>query len=94
MKHQIIAFLILSVLAFHTANAAGYPSYGTAANYEVEVSQYPAADINSLYASSSTTESANQNTFGAIQSARQTIITSTRSIDSLFTRVPTSAELD
>ena len=51
--------------------------------------------MNSLYASTGNTEATNRNTFGVLNRAEQTAdLTATRSIDSLFLRLPSSAELD
>ena len=61
----------------------------------VNVPTYGAADLQSLYRSTGDTRATNQNVFGTINSASASASqTSTRSIDSLFLRLPSSAELD
>ena len=61
---------------------------------EVEVRNFPDADLDELYRSSGRFKDAKRATFGSIHDAQNNILTATRSIDSLFLRLPSSNELD
>ena len=77
------------LLALATAKKDGYGS-----DYYPEPESFPQADLDSLYRSSGSHKAAKKATFGAIYDAQDTILTPTRSIDSLFLRLPSSNELD
>lgn len=69
--------------------------YQTEGFGSVNVPSYPRANLNSLYQSSTKTQETDQNELHTIANAQASSgATSVRSIDSLFTRVPSSAELD
>ena len=88
MKTQILlAVLLCLAIAKET-------SYGSSYTTGSEPSNFPPYDPNFLDQSSGSSQSANQNTFSAINNAQSQIISSTRSIDSLFSRLPSSGELD
>jgi hypothetical protein len=55
---------------------------------------YPKADLNGLYGASSTLVNSNVVAAGVINNAYANTSASTKSIDSLFSRLPSSAELD
>ena len=60
----------------------------------IELPTFPSANLNSLSASSTNTAETNQFQFGIIQNAKRDILTPVRSIDSLFSRLPSSHELN
>ena len=61
----------------------------------MNVPTYPAADLYSLTASTGNARKTNKNIFGIINEAEASAdLTPTRSIDSLFLRLPSSHELD
>ena len=55
---------------------------------------FPSADLDELNRSGTSFREAKRAEFGAIQNAQTNILTPTRSIDSLFLRLPSSSELD
>ena len=63
-------------------------------DFHVDVPDIPQADLDSLYRSSGSYKDAKRATFGSIHDAQDNILTATRSIDSLFLRLPSSHELD
>ena len=69
-------------------------SYGHGSYVSVPDQDFPEADLDELYRSSGRRKDAKRSTFGAIRDAQETILTPTRSIDSLFLRLPSSTELD
>ena len=89
MKSSILATLLAGL-----ATSAGLPDYEIGTAQRVDVEDYPRADLDSLRQSSGSYKAANKAAFGAIKSASSTILTPQRSIDSLFLRLPSSAELD
>lgn len=69
--------------------------YQTTGFGPVNLPSYPQADLNTLYASTTDTHATDKNELHTIANAQvSSRATSTRSIDSLFTRVPSSHELD
>ena len=78
------------LLALATAKKDGYGGN----DYFPDPEPFPQADLDSLYRSSGSRKAAKKATFGAIYDAQETILTPTRSIDSLFLRLPSSNELD
>lgn len=61
-------------------------------NEPVNVPSYGVADLQSLYRSTADTRATNENVFGTLNGASLSASqTSTRSIDSLFLRLPSSA---
>lgn len=91
MKPTFIASALLGL-----AVAEKFPNYPTNVDVSnVNVPNYGPANLQSLYRSTGDAQATNQNVFGVINSASQSASqTSTRSIDSLFLRLPSSAELD
>ena len=88
MKNTLIASLF-----FLLSNADKSGSYGN--SYEpVVLRKFPSADLDSLFRSSGRFKAAKRAEFGAISFAEDQITTPTRSIDSLFLRLPSSFELD
>ena len=63
-------------------------------DYDLDIPDFPSADLDSLYRSSGSFKDAKRATFGSIHGAQENILTATRSIDSLFLRLPSSHELD
>lgn len=91
MNTQIVfAFLIASALT------AGLPDNVPSSNPSpVVVPDYPKADLDALYQSTTNTHKTNKNQFNVIHEADKAgESTPRRSIDSLFSRVPSSLELD
>lgn len=88
MKTQILLAVLLCLAV------AGETSYGSGYTTGSEPSNFPPYDPNFFDQSSGSSQSANQYTFSAINNAQSQIISSTRSIDSLFSRLPSSGELD
>ena len=91
MKSTFVASAILGL-----AVTEKLPDFNLNADVSnIRVPSYGAADLQSLYRSTGETKATNNNVFGAIRSAStEASQTSTRSIDSLFLRLPSSAELD
>jgi hypothetical protein len=58
------------------------------------VPDFPAADLDYLFRSDGRFKSSKRAEFGAIGGAQSEIVTATRTIDSLFLRLPSSTELD
>ena len=87
MKSSIVAGLLMAL-----GTAEKPRSYHE--SYDVNVRDYPDADLDSLYRSSGSRRDAKKAEFGAIRGAEESIVTATRSIDSLFLRLPSSSELD
>ena len=54
----------------------------------ITLKDFPTADIYSLTASTGSRRAAKRAEFGAIRDAQESILTPTRSIDSLFLRLP------
>ena len=74
---------------------AGQLGYKKADVSDIRVPTYERADLSSLYASTGNTRKTNKNIFGIIHEAEASAdLTPTRSIDSLFLRLPSSNELD
>ena len=90
MKKQItLAMLGVASMAGDTIK------YQTEGFGTVNVPSYPRANLNSLYQSSTNIQQTDQNEFQTISNVKASSrATSARSIDSLFSRVPSSAELD
>lgn len=89
MKSTIFASALLGL-----AIADKFPDYQQV-NDSVNVPTYQAANLQSLYRSTGDTKATNANVFNTINIASQSASqTSTRSIDSLFLRLPSSTELD
>ena len=64
-------------------------------HFDIDLQEdFPSADLDSLYRSSGSRKDAKRATFGSIYDAQDNILTATRSIDSLFLRLPSSHELD
>ena len=78
-------------MAFALADTSSGYHHGS---YEPESINYGEADLDELYRSSGRRKDAKRATFGAIRGAQESILTPTRSIDSLFLRLPSSHELD
>lgn len=77
------------------ALAAKYPEPAKADISNIDVRGFPAADLQSLYQSTGNAKQTNRNVFHILENAERTAdLTATRSIDSLFLRLPSSAELD
>ena len=91
MKKQL-TFGMLTAYAL----AEGLKDYQVSQEYAAtQIPDYPKADLFSLYASTTNTAATNRNQFNTIQGAeREADATSKRSIDALFSRVPSSYELD
>ena len=60
----------------------------------VDTPVFPRVNIASIPASGTSASSYDQASSAAIRNAQSTIVTETRSIDSLFTRLPSTRELD
>lgn len=90
MKTQILLAILVATAFCGTAATIDYSTIDT----NVVVRTYPAADLSALYASSSSASSTAQNVNTAISNARSINQTPTRSIDSLFSRLPSTTELD
>ena len=87
MKGSIIAGLLMAL-----ATAEKYKQEKV--HVSVDVPDLPSADLDSLYRSSGRFKDAKRAEFGAIRDAQEKIVTPTRSIDSLFLRLPSSEEID
>lgn len=87
MKQSILAtfFMALSM-------SEGYNREYKDVDLEVDLQKFPKASLNER--SSGRFRDAKSAEFGAIRDAQSTILTPTRSIDSLFLRLPSSHELD
>lgn len=91
MKNTLIASVLTGLAA---AGSLPDPSLDFPID-DVVVPSYPKADLDSLYASTGNTKVTNKNAFRTIHEASKTSnLTPTRSIDSLFLRLPSSTELD
>ena len=90
MKNTFLASVLAGIAT------AGQLKYGQQADVSnVNVPTYPAADLYSLTASTGNARKTNKNIFGIINEAEASAdLTPTRSIDSLFLRLPSSHELD
>lgn len=89
--------LIASVLAGMATAGSITSNYGVTKDVDINIKTeaYPSANLNSLYSSSGSTVTTNQNVFGVIQQASSDAsFTASRSINSLFSRLPSSIELD
>ena len=90
MKKTLIAGLLAAL-----STAESDPYYHRSVEIEEHPTrEFPSADIDALTRSGTSFKEAKRAEFGAIRDAQETIITSTRSIDSLFLRLPSSTELD
>ena len=90
MKKQIT--LAMLGVASMAGDAIKYQTEGFG---DVDLPSYPRADLNTLYASTTDTKATDKNELHTIANAQvSSRATSVRSIDSLFTRVPSSVELD
>lgn len=85
MKSTFIAGLLF---ALGSAEKSYKPTYERPSIDDIKLQQFPSANIDSLYGSSGVFKDAKRAEFGAIRGAQETIITPTRSIDSLFLRLP------
>ena len=65
------------------------PSY----DFDLQLS-FPGADLDSLFRSSGKFRDAKRAEFGAIRGAQDNILSATRTIDSLFLRLPSEFELN
>ena len=83
MSKSVLAGLLLALATSKRSSYGG--SY-----YLDLVRDFPDADLESLYRSSGNFRDAKRATFGAIGNAESSILTATRSIDSLFLRLPSS----
>ena len=89
MKAQIIlAILVASALC------EGLNYDNTDVDTNVEVQTFPSFDPNFLQRSTGNAQQTNANIQNAISNAQRTNLTPTRSIDSLFSRLPSTNELD
>lgn len=91
MKTQFILGLLLSVAL------AGNLSVDYLKDVDIssiQVTTYPAYNANSLTASTTDAQATNDYAFGLIQNAQKSVSLPVRSIDSLFSRLPSSVELD
>ena len=93
MKSTLIAGLLLSLgTAFKgqvkekRVKKSYYDEYPS--DPVITLKDFPDADIYSLTASTGSGRAAKRAEFGAIRDAQETILTPTRSIDSLFLRLP------
>lgn len=89
MKGALFAGVLATI-----SSAATDGWYKTQKEVKVDVPKFPDADLDALTRSSGSFKDAKKAEFGAIKGAQETILTATRSIDSLFLRLPSSAELD
>lgn len=91
MKKTLFAGLLV---ALSTARKDSDSYYKSIDIENIPSVEFPSADIEALTRSGTNFKEAKRAEFGAIRDAQETIITSTRSIDSLFLRLPSSTELD
>lgn len=87
------SFLIFGILA-SAAFSAGLNLQTGEVNTDISIPTYPSANFNRLNPSPTDSATTNNIQFGIISNAQQSITTPVRSIDSLFTKVPSSYELD
>lgn len=73
-----------------TVSLAASSGYYKKEDVQVEVPKFPEADLDALYRSGGSFKGAKRAEFGAIRDAQETILTPTRSIDSLFLRLPSA----
>ena len=86
MKQSILATFLMAM----SMSAESYHS--SYKEVDVDLKKFPKADLSDR--SSGRFRDAKKAEFGAIRDAQSTILTPTRSIDSLFLRLPSSNELD
>ena len=86
--------LILALLVIFSA-CAELPDFDfDAIDTQVVVTTFPPANLSALYSSSSDSATTAQNIQSAIANAQSTNLTPVRSIDSIFSRLPSTNELD
>ena len=91
MKPTLVASVLAGIATAGNINT----DFDKTIDYSATVPGFPRADLNSLYTSTGDTRATNKNTFSILNQAEQVAdLTPTRSIDSLFLRLPSSAELD
>ena len=90
MKTQILVGLLISVALAANLSTVDYSQVDT----NVNIKNFPPYNANALSASSAATDATNQRQFDIIANAQKSLSIPTRSIDSLFSKLPTSAELD
>ena len=92
MKSQLILALLVSVALSANLNTDGYKDVDLSS---IEVrTEFPAFNINDLTQSSTDSAVTNEFQFGIIRNAQKDNTIAVRSIDSLFSRLPSSLELD
>lgn len=90
MKKQLTFGLLVA-----GAMTGGAPDYKVKEAHDVIAPTYPRAELQNLYQSTTNTRATNKNQFGIIHDAEKaSTSTPRRSIDSLFSRVPSALELD